>query len=72
LSNFNKWVLQFLAQPNNKKSEKINQNNFLYNGLKVELRTSEVLINGKNSKITTAPPIAATPPSLSGIEHRIA
>lgn len=41
-------------------------------GRKVELLTSEVLMKGKNSKITIAPPIATTPPNLSGIDLRIA
>jgi hypothetical protein len=31
-----------------------------------------VLIKGKNNKITIAPPIARTPPNLSGIDLKIA
>ena len=31
-----------------------------------------ILINGKNKRITIAPPIATTPPNLSGIERKIA
>ena len=41
-------------------------------GLKVVLRTSDVLVNGIKNKTISAPPIAATPPSLSGIDLKIA
>jgi len=41
-------------------------------GLKVVLLTSDVFVNGIKNKIIRAPPIAATPPSLSGIDLKIA
>jgi len=36
------------------------------------LRISDVFKNGIRNKTIRAPPIAATPPSLSGIDRRIA
>jgi hypothetical protein len=36
------------------------------------LRISDVFKNGIKNKTIKAPPIAATPPSLSGIERKIA
>jgi len=65
-------TISWPIHPSNKKSAKINQNNFLYRGLKAALLTSEVLMNGKNNKMTIAPPIATTPPNLSGIDLKIA
>jgi hypothetical protein len=41
-------------------------------GLKVVLRISDVFMNGIKNKIISAPPIAATPPNLSGIDLNIA
>ena len=41
-------------------------------GLNVVLLTSDVLVNGIKNKITNAPPIATTPPNLSGIDLKIA
>jgi len=41
-------------------------------GLKVVLRISDVLVNGIKNNTISAPPIAATPPSLSGIDRRTA
>jgi hypothetical protein len=41
-------------------------------GLKVVLRISEVFVKGIKNKIIRAPPIAATPPSLSGIDRKMA
>jgi hypothetical protein len=41
-------------------------------GLKVVLRISDVFVNGIKNKTIRAPPIAATPPSLSGIDRNIA
>jgi hypothetical protein len=36
------------------------------------LRISEVFVKGITNKMIKAPPIAATPPSLSGIERKMA
>jgi len=36
------------------------------------LRISDVFINGIRNKTISAPTIAATPPSLSGIDRKIA
>jgi len=48
------------------------QNKILNNGRKVELRISELWVNGMVNKIKIAQTIATTPPSLSGIERDIA
>ena len=43
---------------------KSNQNNFWWIGWKLELRTYDVLMNGKANNDTKTSPIAATPPNL--------
>jgi len=44
----------------------------LKRGLKVVLLISDVFINGIKNRTRRAPPIAATPPSLSGIDLKTA
>jgi len=41
-------------------------------GLKAVLLISDVFIKGIKNNTRRAPPIAATPPSLSGIDRKIA
>jgi hypothetical protein len=44
----------------------------LNKGLNVELRISDVFINGKANNTINALPIAITPPALCGIDLKIA
>lgn len=58
--------------PNKKQLDTKTQNNFLKKGLKKDDLTSLVFRKGKKARQTIDPNIAITPPSLCGIDRKIA